>query len=632
MSGIGKGITASSVGVLLQCGGWRVTAVKIDPYLNCDAGTMSPFEHGECYVLDDGGETDLDLGNYERFLDVTLTRDHSLTSGKVYQRVLRRERRGDYLGETVQVVPHVTRCITDELRRLATVPVESFGSGGGGGGPTPDVCMVELGGTVGDIESAAFVEALRELRAAPDVALCHVHLSWVPGDDRCGALQEQKTKPTQHGVRTLRSLGLPPDLVACRCAAPLGAAARAKLARYCDVDARDVISVHDVATLWQVPCVLHEQGVAERVAAAFARHRPGDSGGGAGLPRTPPHIAEWEAVVRRLDPGAASASHPDDAPTPELRIAIVGKYTGLEDSYLSVVHALRHAAGACRCRLAIVWVVADDLVELDSDDDATQAARAEAATAAWRTLRSAHGVVVPGGFGVRGIEGKLAGVAHARAHGVPLLGICLGMQIIAVEVARNVLGHADANSSEFDPATTHAVVRRLQPGSGAGVAVATWTASATPPDAPDAPAVTSLDNDGMSTSLDGSMRLGAHTTQFTDHGSKLWRLYGGAPTVVERHRHRYTVDPAWAPALGRGGLRFVGHDASDASLLDACELEKHPYLVGVQFHPEFRSRPCRPSPPFVGLVRAAADRTDGWTARSRGRVPPPALGDRRLPR
>jgi len=536
LSGLGKGVTASSMGVLLKSAGLRVTSVKIDPYLNVDAGTMSPFEHGEVFVLDDGGEVDLDLGNYERFLDIALTRDNNITTGKVYAAVVERERRGDYLGKTVQVIPHITNEIQEWIERVAHV--SSDGDNG-----APDVCVIELGGTVGDIESAPFVEALRQFQfRVGRENICFVHVSLVPV---MGPVGEQKTKPTQHTVKELRGLGIIPDILVCRSAKPLQGDTRAKLAAFCHVSEDAVVSAHDVSNIYRVPMMLEEQGVSGVLSGLF----------GFELPSERPLLDDWKAMADRVD-----------NPAEEVHIATVGKYTGLSDSYLSVIKALQHSSYAVGRKLVIDWIESADL------DDQTASADPEAHAAAWELLNGADGVLVPGGFGIRGIEGKIKAAGYARENNVPYLGVCLGLQVATIEFCRNVLGMEGANSTEFDEDTPH-------------------------------PAVVFMPEISK-THMGGTMRLGTKPTPFLVDDCKMRRLYGGADHVDERHRHRYEVNPDFIEQIEEAGLKYVGKDET-GQRCEIMELDGHPYFVGTQYHPEFKSRPGRPSPPFLGLLMAA---------------------------
>ena len=456
LSGLGKGVTASSIGVLLKSAGLRVTSIKIDPYLNSDAGTMSPFEHGEVFVLDDGGEVDLDLGNYERFLDIALTKDNNITTGKVYANVIDKERRGDYLGKTVQVVPHITNEIQEWIERVAHVPAD-------GSSETPDACVIELGGTVGDIESAPFIEALRQFQfRAGKGNVCFVHVSLVPV---MGPVGEQKTKPTQHTVKELRGLGIIPDILVCRSEKPLDSETKSKLAAFCHVDEDAVVSAHDVSNLYQIPISLFEQSVLQKVSVHL----------GFQVPAKLPILDEWRMMADKVD-----------TLEDEVRIAMVGKYTGLSDSYLSVIKALQHSALAVGRKLQIDWIESTDLDPNDRTDNHEEA---------WEVLESADGILVPGGFGNRGVEGKIAAANYARVNEVPYLGVCLGLQIATIEFCRNVLNIEGANSAEFDEdAPVHAVV--FMP-------------------------------EISKTHMGGTMRLGSKPTPFLVDDCKIRRLYGG---------------------------------------------------------------------------------------------------------
>ena len=533
LSGLGKGVTASSIGVLLKSAGLRVTSIKIDPYLNSDAGTMSPFEHGEVFVLDDGGEVDLDLGNYERFLDIALTKDNNITTGKVYANVIDKERRGDYLGKTVQVVPHITNEIQEWIERVAHVPAD-------GSSETPDACVIELGGTVGDIESAPFIEALRQFQfRAGKGNVCFVHVSLVPV---MGPVGEQKTKPTQHTVKELRGLGIIPDILVCRSEKPLDSETKSKLAAFCHVDEDAVVSAHDVSNLYQIPISLFEQSVLQKVSVHL----------GFQVPAKLPILDEWRMMADKVDTW-------ED----EVRIAMVGKYTGLSDSYLSVIKALQHSALAVGRKLQIDWIESTDLDPNDRTDNHEEA---------WEVLESADGILVPGGFGNRGVEGKIAAANYARVNEVPYLGVCLGLQIATIEFCRNVLNIEGANSAEFDEdAPVHAVV--FMP-------------------------------EISKTHMGGTMRLGSKPTPFLVDDCKIRRLYGGVDHVNERHRHRYEVNPDLIEKIEASGLVYVGKDET-GKRCEIMELNGHPYYVGTQYHPEFKSRPGRPSPPFLGLLKAA---------------------------
>jgi len=517
MSGLGKGITAASLGRLLSNAGFDVTAVKVDPYLNVDAGTMNPYQHGEVYVLKDGGEVDLDLGNYERFLDIDMTSDHNVTTGKVYQEVIERERAGDYLGKTVQVIPHVTDDIKRRIREAAA---------------GTDVCIVEIGGTVGDIEGMPYLEALRQFSHEQDEEdLLFTHVTLVPNSKN----GEQKTKPTQHSVKELRSIGLQPDLLVGRNPEKLDDDVKEKIALFCDVPTDAVFSNPDVEDIYHVPLVLDEEGLDEYV------------------------MAELDIADRALPESERSTAWRDlvtQETTGEVDIALVGKYA-LEDAYISIHESLKHAGLQENVDVNVLWVDSEEM-----NDDHTD------------RLEAADGIVVPGGFGSRGTSGKLEAVRYARENGVPFLGLCLGFQLAVVEYARNVLGWEGAHSAEIDPDTPYPVIDLL-------------------------PEQYDLED------LGGTMRLGAHDTQI-EAGSLAYEVYGDT-TCTERHRHRYEVNPKYIDDLTADGLTFSGHAGNR---MEIVELDDHPYFLGTQFHPEFRSRPGRASPPFVGLLRSVLDRVE----------------------
>ena len=514
MSGLGKGITAASTGRLLKSAGFDVTAVKIDPYLNVDAGTMNPYQHGEVYVLKDGGEVDLDLGNYERFLDEDMTFDHNVTTGKLYRHVIEKERAGDYLGKTVQIIPH----ITDDIKRRVREAAEGT-----------DVCIVEVGGTVGDIEGMPYLEALRQFaHEEDDEDILFTHVTLVPYSKN----GEQKTKPTQHSVKELRSIGLQPDVVVGRCEVPLEPETKEKIALFCDVPTAAVFSNPDVEDVYQVPLVVEEEGLAEFVMEELALTEEALS--------EPERDDEWRRLV--------TAER-----TEEVEIALVGKYA-LEDAYMSIYEALKHAGLERGVDVNVLWVGAD---EMDNDHE--------------KRLQRADGVVVPGGFGSRGTEGKIRAVRYARTNDVPFLGLCLGFQLAVVDYAREVLGLTGAHSTELDPDTPHPVIDIL-------------------------PEQYEVEEMG------GTMRLGAHETEI-DAGTLAHRVYGG-PSCTERHRHRYEVNPEYIADLEAGGLTFSGRAGNRMEIL---ELDDHPYFFGTQFHPEFRSRPTRASPPFVAFLDAVLE-------------------------
>ena len=517
MSGLGKGITAASTGRLLANAGFDVTAVKVDPYLNVDAGTMNPYEHGEVYVLKDGGEVDLDLGNYERFLGTDMTFDHNVTTGKTYQHVIERERAGDYLGKTVQIIPHVTDDIKRRIREAAE------GS---------DVCLIEIGGTVGDIESMPFLEALRQFANEEDPEdILFTHVTLVPYSKN----GEQKTKPTQHSVKELRSIGLQPDILVGRCEDRLASDVKEKIALFCDVPTDAVFSNPDVEDIYHVPLMVEDEGLDEYV---MERLDIADEA----LPKAK-RSTEWRELVTRERTDAVD-------------VALVGKYA-LEDAYMSIHEALKHAGIHTETEVNVLWVDADE----------TRAEHEE-------RLASADAVVVPGGFGSRGTDGKIEAIRYARENDVPFLGLCLGFQMAVVEHARNVLGLADAHSAELDPDTPH-------------------------------PVIDLLPEQYETEDMGGTMRLGAHETDIEP--DTLAAAVYGADSCTERHRHRYEVNPEYIDDLETEGFVFSGRADNRMEIL---EREDHPFFFGTQAHPEFRSRPDRASPPFVALVEAALGSTD----------------------
>lgn len=537
ISGIGKGIIASSIGTILKSCGLRVTAIKIDPYINIDAGTFSPYEHGEVFVLNDGGEVDLDLGNYERFLDINLYKDNNITTGKIYQHVINKERRGDFLGQTVQVVPHITDAIQEWVMNQAKVSVDSNKE-------DPQICVIELGGTIGDIEGMAFVEAFRQFQfKAKKENFCNIHVSLVPQPCATG---EQKTKPTQNSVRSLRGLGLSPDLIVCRSSKPIEMAVKEKISMFCHVNPEQVVCIHDVSSIYRVPLLLEEQGVVK-----YFKER-------LDLPISDCSsnlLYKWKAMTDRYERLQKICS-----------IVLVGKYTKLRDCYASVFKALEHSALAINYKLNLMYIDSIDLEPAMKAEDPVKFHEA------WQKLCLADGILVPGGFGLRGTVGKLQAISWARTKKIPFLGICLGMQLAVIEFARNCLNLEDANSTEFEPNTPVPLVI----------------------DMPE-------HNPG---DLGGTMRLGLRRTVFTTENSILKKLYGDVPYIEERHRHRYEVNPNMINRFEKKDLCFVGQDV-DGKRMEIIELTSHPYFVGVQFHPEFSSRPMKPSPPYLGLLLAA---------------------------
>jgi CTP synthase len=519
-SSLGKGITSASLGRLFKSRGLRITMQKLDPYINVDPGTMNPFEHGEVFVLDDGAETDLDLGHYERFTDESLHRGSNVTTGAVYQAVIAKERRGEYLGKTVQVIPHITDEIKSRIRGIA----EQTGA---------ELVVVEIGGTVGDIESLPFLEAIRQLRNEVGRDNCtFVHVSLLPHIAPTGEL---KTKPTQHSVRELRAIGIQPDAIVCRSDRPIGRGLKEKISLLCDVPVEAVVSAVDADTIYEVPLVLHEEGLD----MYLARHLR--------LQDTAPDLTEWRTLVEGIERATDSVT-----------IAMVGKYIDLRDAYLSVIEALRHGGFHHGARVDLRWVASDEIASGQVDE----------------LLAGVDGILVPGGFGVRGVEGKVDAIRMARERGVPFLGICLGLQCAVIEFARNVCGLDGANSSEFDPAATH-------------------------------PVIDLLPEQKQVTDLGGTMRLGAQPCHVRP-GTKAWEAYGEA-VVYERHRHRYEVNPAYHDALQAGGLVFSAM-SPDGRLVEMIELADHPYFVAGQFHAELKSRPTRPHPLYRDFVGAAVAR------------------------
>ncbi len=515
VSSLGKGIAAASIGCLLESRGLRVTLQKFDPYLNVDPGTMSPFQHGEVFVTDDGAETDLDLGHYERFTHARLTQSNNLTSGRIYEQIIARERRGDYLGKTVQVIPHVTNEIKSAVRRLSG---------------EVDVVIVEIGGTVGDIESLPFLEAIRQLRhELGREETLFIHLTLVPF---IAASSELKTKPTQHSVKELRAIGIQPDMLLCRCDRPLARDLKEKIALFCDVDVEAVITARDVDSVYEVPLVFADQGVDE-IVLRLLRLEAGER-----------DLTRWIDMLERLR-----------NPRGEVDIGLVGKYVEYEDSYKSLKEALLHGGLAHNVRVNIHWIEAEELQ--------------------WpgciRRLQPYDAILVPGGFGRRGIEGMLEAIRYAREFKVPYFGICLGMQTLVIEYARNVCGLATADSTEFDPATPDRVIFKLRELKGVD-------------------------------ELGGTMRLGAYPCQLAE-GSFARRAYGCAE-ISERHRHRYEFNREYEQLLASAGLRLAGQ-TPDGVYVEICEIADHPWFLGCQFHPEFKSKPLEPHPLFRAFIGAA---------------------------
>jgi CTP synthase len=519
VSSLGKGLAAASIGCLLESRGLKVNLMKFDPYLNVDPGTMSPFQHGEVFVTDDGAETDLDLGHYERFTHAKLLRDNNWTTGRIYEQIITKERRGDYLGKTVQVIPHVTNEIKAAMKKVAQ---------------DVDVALVEIGGTVGDIESLPFLEAIRQMRqelGRDNTIFIHVTLvPWI------GAAGELKTKPTQHSVKELLSIGIQPDILLCRTDRFLSKELKGKIALFCNVEDEAVITAKDVASIYEVPLVFAREGV-DTLLLRYLR-----------IESKQPDLARWEELMHRV-------YNPKD----EVHIGIVGKYVEYEDSYKSLKEALVHGAVAHNLKLNLTWVEAEGLESKDGNRDyETQ-------------LEGFDGILVPGGFGKRGIEGMLNGIRYAREKKVPYFGICLGMQTACIEFARNVCGLDEANSSEFDPATPHRIIYKLRE-------------------------LTGIDE------LGGTMRLGAWTCKL-EPNSQAAKAYGSTE-ISERHRHRYEFNREYEAVLTGGGLRITGA-TPDGTYVEIVEIPDHPYFLGCQFHPEFKSKPLEPHPLFNAFIKAS---------------------------
>jgi CTP synthase len=517
VSSIGKGITTACLGRLLKNRGFSVMMQKIDPYINVDAGTMNPYQHGEVFVTDDGAETDLDLGHYERFVDVSLNRNCNLTTGSVYSSVISKERHGDYLGGTVQMIPHITNEIKERILQVAK-------------DAEADVAIVEVGGTVGDIEGLPFLEAIRQLRMdLGEQNVMYVHVTLIP---YVGPWGESKTKPTQHSVIKLREIGIQPDVLVCRAKDPMSAEMRAKIALFCDVEDEAIIEALDTENVYEIPLTFEREGFADLVMKRLGLS-DGDS-----------DMAEWREIVARMS-----------SPKQRAKIAMVGKYTDLRDAYISVVEAIKHAGIAHGCGIDLEWIESRDLETREPAD----------------LLRDVDGIIVPGGFGMRGIEGKIRAIEYARTKGVPFLGLCVGLQCATIEFARNAAGMPGAGSSEFDPETPYPVIDLLPEQKGVG-------------------------------DMGGTMRLGSHPCKLAP-GSLARRLYG-KEMVDERHRHRYEVNNELRGKLEEAGLVCSGV-SPDGKLVEIVEIADHPFFLATQFHPEFKSRPNRAHPLFFGFLEAA---------------------------
>ena len=522
VSSIGKGITVASLGRLLRSRGFKVAPLKFDPYINVDAGTMNPYQHGEVFVTDDGAETDLDLGHYERFIDVDLTRHSNVTTGNIYNAVISKERRGDYLGATVQVIPHITNEIQE---RIVLVGKEH----------NADVVIAEIGGTVGDIEGLPFLEAIRQFKKRAGAEnVMYIHVTLIPF---VGPWGEVKTKPTQHSVIKLREIGIQPDVLVCRTKVPISDEMKEKISLFCDVEKEAVIEAMDTETIYEIPLRLEELGLANLVVRRL------------GLPNHPPDLEDWRKMVEVMK-----------QPRYNLYVAVVGKYTGNGDAYISIAEALKHAGIANNARVNIRWI---DSEGLEKTDDVAQ------------HLKGFDGIIVAGGFGVRGLEGKIAAIRYAREHRVPFLGLCLGLQMAVVEFARNACGLHGAHSEEADPNTPHPVIHLL-------------------------PEQKDVADKGA------TMRLGAYPCRIMQR-TRAAKLYRDA-VVYERHRHRYEVNNEYRERLAEYGMVFSGV-SPDYRLVEIIELEGHPFFMATQFHPEFRSRPNRPHPLFVGFMKAVLDKS-----------------------
>jgi CTP synthase len=523
VSSVGKGVTAAATGRLLKERGFSVAVQKLDPYINVDPGTMSPYQHGEVYVLDDGAECDLDLGHYERFIDIRLNRACNVTTGQVYAEVIAKERRGDYLGGTIQVIPH----ITNEIKKRIAAVAKSTGA---------EIVLVEVGGTVGDIESQPFLEAIRQLRS--DLGrenTLFVHLTWLPF---IGANGELKTKPTQHSVRELRSIGISPDMIVARSDSPVEEDLIEKIALFCDVEKKAVIPLVTASILYEVPLILEKAGVADYLINRFGLHSPKQ-----------PDWSEWENITDRVR-----------KPKPTVKIALIGKYVELHDAYMSVAEALKHAGIHLGVEIDIQWVHSADIEKGKS----------------WDVIKASDGILVPGGFGSRGIEGKIQSIRYARENKIPYLGLCLGMQLMVIEFARYAFQDESTNSTEFDHATLH-------------------------------PVIDLMSEQRDITEMGGTMRLGLYPCLLQPN--TIAAAAYNTDLISERHRHRFEFNNAYRQVLGEKGMRFAGL-SPDGKLVEIAELEDHPFMVGTQFHPEFLSRPNKPHPLFVSFIKAVCDRLE----------------------
>ncbi|KAF7684138.1 CTP synthase [Astathelohania contejeani] len=523
LSGIGKGVVASSTGVILQSRGCKVTFIKIDPYLNIDAGTLTPFDHGEVFVLRDGTEVDLDLGNYERFLDIDLSNEHCITTGKIYSEVIRMERKGDYMGKTVQIIPHVTNMILNKIMRAAEIPVKNKN-----GILSPEICIVELGGTIGDIESNVFVEALRQLRIKVGnnnfMVISVEHIPELING-------ELKTKPVQHSTRTAISLGIKPDIIVTRCNKTIDDVIRNKISNFCEVGLNNIYQLSDLSSVYEAPSNLDSQGYYMSISNLLKLNKKIESFDVS---------KHFSILLNKYEK--------------TVRIGIVGKYICNSDCYLSISNALRFSGAHLECNVDLVWIESSELEEGYKFD----------------MVKECHAILIPGGFGGRGVEGKILAIKHARENNIPILGICLGFQLMVIEFCRNVIGLPSANSEEFDESAEHKVITRIP----------------------------ELSSDGIG----GTLRLGDKEVYLLN--GKVKDAYGGAELIMERHRHRYEVNPQYVELLEKNGLRFVGK-GDDGLRMEICEFDDHPFMVAVQYHPEFNARPKNPQCLFTALIKNA---------------------------